>query len=70
MQHDTMTDRIADGTRYLAAEFSVTRDEFRAAQHPVGDALLDGLLSHGYAVETNGRFAASRVGLRMLEDRE
>ena len=70
MQHDSMTDRIAEGTRFLAAEFSVNRDEFRAAQQPVGDALLDGLLSHGYAVETGGRYAASRVGLRMLEDRE
>lgn len=70
MQHDGMTDRIAEGARYLAAEFSVTRDEFRAAQQPVGDALLDGLLSHGYAIETGGRFAASRAGLRMLEGRE
>ena len=63
-------DKIADGIRYLASEFSVTRDEFRSANRQDGDALLDGLLSHGYAVETDGRFAASRMGLRRLADVE
>jgi len=70
MQHDGMNDRIAQGTRYLAAEFSATRHEFGRDNQPDGDELLDGLVSHGYAVETGGRYAVSRVGLRMLEDRE
>lgn len=65
-----MTDRIVTGTRYLASEFSATREEFRTDNQPDGDELLDGLLSHGYAIERDGRIAASRVGLRMLEDRE
>lgn len=62
-------DKITQGVRYLAAEFSATRQEFRADNQPDGDALLDGLLSHGYAVETAGRYAVSRAGLRMLEER-
>lgn len=70
MQHDAMTDRIVSGTRYLASEFSATRAEFRTDNQPDGDELLDGLLSHGYAIEHNGRVAASRVGLRMLDDRD
>ena len=63
-------DRIASGIEYLAREFSATRDEFRRDNRPDGDELLDGLLSHGYAVETGGRFAASRIGLRRLQDVE
>ncbi len=65
-----MKDRIADGVRYLASEFSATRDEFRSDNRPDGDELLDGLLSHGYAVETDSRFAASRAGLHRLRDVE
>ena len=70
MQHDSMTDRLSEGTRYLATEFSATRQEFRIDNQPDGDELLDGLISHGYAFEDRGRFAPSRAGLRMLEDRE
>lgn len=70
MQHESMTDRLSEGTRYLAAEFSATRHEFARDNQPDGDELLDGLMSHGYAVETNGRYAASRVGLRRLEELE
>ena len=64
----SMTDEIAGGIRYLASEFSATRQEFRCAHYPDGDALLDGLMSHGYVVETDGRYAASRAGLRRLAD--
>jgi len=70
MQHDSMTDRLSAGTRYLAAEFSVTRQEFRTDNQPDGDELLDGLVSHGYAFEDRGRFAVSRAGLRRLEVQE
>lgn len=65
-----MTDRIAEGIRYLAGEFSATADEFRRDNAPGGEMLLEALLSHGYAIETRGRFAASRVGLRRLADVE
>lgn len=70
MQHDGMTDRIADGARYLATEFSATRQEFARDNQPDGDELLDGLLSHGYAFEQGGRVAVSRAGMAMLEARE
>ena len=65
-----MTDRIAEGIRYLATEFSATPDEFRRDNGPGAEMLMDALLSHGYAVQTGGRLAASRVGLRRLEDVE
>lgn len=65
-----MMDRLAKGVRYLAAEFSVEPDEFRHDNAPGGDMLLQALLSKGYAVQTRGRVAASRVGLRMLEEFE
>lgn len=55
--------------QYLSGEFSVTRTEWR--QHHKGrDMLLDGLVSKGYAIERDGRFAVSQAGRRMLDDLE
>lgn len=65
-----MIARLANGVRYLAAEFSVEPEEFKHDNAPGGDMLLQALLSKGYAVQTRGRVAASRVGLRMLEEFE
>ena len=62
--------RIHDALRYLASEFSVTRDEFRSAHKAGADMLLDGLLSHGYATERGGRFAISDAGRRAMGDAE
>jgi hypothetical protein len=58
--------RIREALHWLAAEFSVTRDEFRAAHKAGSDMLLDGLLSHGYARERDGRFALTDAGRRAM----
>jgi len=62
-----MTDRMAEGLRYLSAEFSVTADEFRRDNAPGGDMLLMGAVSKGYAREGRGRFAVTEAGRRYLD---
>lgn len=59
-------DPIAQGLQYLASEFSLTRQEWRN-HHGGGDALLDSLVSHGYAREQGERFAVTREGRARLE---
>lgn len=56
---------ITDGIRHLTGEFSVSRQEWRD-HFRGGDDLLDGLISHGYAVTDGARFAVSEVGRRRL----
>lgn len=56
---------ITDGVRHLTGEFSVSRQEWRD-HFKGGDDLLDGLVSHGYAVTDGQRFAVSEVGRRRL----
>lgn len=60
-----MHDQLRDGLRHLSAEFSATRDEWRRHWHG-GDMLLDGLVSHGYAIERDARYAVTDAGRRML----
>lgn len=59
--------RLLEGLRWLAAEFSCTPDEFRRANQPEGNALLDGLGSQGFIVSDKGRIAVSERGHRALE---
>jgi hypothetical protein len=59
--------RIHDALRWLAAEFSATRDDFRSAHKAGSDMLLDGIVSHGYASEREGRYALTDAGLRAME---
>lgn len=61
-----MTDRQAEGLRYLSSEFSADADEFRRDNAPGGEMLLMGLVSKGYAVEKGGRYAVSDAGRRRL----
>jgi hypothetical protein len=48
-----MADRIDDGLKWLALEIGATKEEFRSEFGQEADALLDGLVSHGY-VQTDG----------------
>ncbi len=59
-------DPIAQGLQHLASEFSLTRQEWRN-HHRGGDALLDSLVSHGYAREQGERFGITQVGRARLE---
>lgn len=61
-----VSDRITDGLRWLAGEFSATRDEFRAALQPDGAALLEGCQSLGYVHGPRDRIAVSAAGRRRL----
>lgn len=65
-----MTDRLHDGLRYLAEQFSASADEFRRDNAPGGVMLLEGLVSRGYAHEKAGRYAVSAAGRRRLEAME
>lgn len=58
---------IATAIHHLAREFSVNRQEWRE-HFQGGDALLDALVSHGYAIERDGRFAVTNSGRARLED--
>ena len=60
------TDAVAAALQYLSAEFSVTRQEWRN-HFKGGDQLLDGLVSHGYVNEKDGRYAVSAAGRRRIE---
>lgn len=62
-----MYDAINDGLRFLAESFSVDRPQWRR-HYQGGDMLLDGLVSHGYAIEKGGRFAVSRMGNARMAD--
>ena len=68
------SDRITDGLRYVAGEFSVHRDEFRRDNAPGGAALLAGCESLGYLQRGDGesgdRYAMTDAGLRRLADAE
>lgn len=59
--------RITAGLEYLAGQFSASRHEFARDNQPQGDMLADGLVSLGYALETDRRLAISRMGNRVLE---
>lgn len=64
-------DRITEGLRYLAGEFSADRDEFRRDNQPDGAALLEACQSLGYAARGNtattcDRFALTGAGRRRL----
>lgn len=61
-------DRIQEGLRWLAGEFSCEPHEFHQA-HPVGGAmLLEGLLSKGYAWQKGDRVAVTDAGRRVIAD--
>lgn len=64
-----MTDSqvMVGGLRYLAAEFVLTREDWRR-HHKGGDMLLDGLLSRGYARQQGDRYAITPAGRACLED--
>lgn len=64
-------DRITEGLRYLAGEFSADRDEFRRDNQPHGAALLEACTNLGYAARGNtaatcDRFALTGAGRRRL----
>lgn len=62
-----MSDRIAQGLRYLTEEFGATADEFRRDNHPGGDMLLTGLINQGYAKNgQGGLIVATDSGRRRL----
>lgn len=61
-----MTDRIRDGLQWLTGEISADRQEFRSAHGEGGDALLDGLVSHGYVREDCGRFGVTPIGFMRM----
>lgn len=67
-------DRITEGLRYLAGEFSVHRDEFRRDNAPDGAALLEGCESLGYVRRGDGeagdRYALTEAGRRRLAHAE
>lgn len=62
-----MIDRIRTGLEWLAAEISCTRPEFRIAHGDDGDELLDGLVSHGYVRQGQGRFQVNDRGYARLD---
>lgn len=61
-----MEDRITQALQHLAAEFSLSRQEWRD-HHKGGDSLLDALVSHGYAQEQHERFGITRQGQVRLQ---
>jgi hypothetical protein len=61
-------ERIQDGLRWLAAEFSVEPHEFHQAHKVGGPMLLEGLLSKGYAWAKGGRVAVTDAGRRVIAD--
>lgn len=63
-----MTDRLTEGLKYVATELSCTADEFRRANQPAGDMLLDALLSTGYVRVERERIGVTAMGLRRLAD--
>lgn len=69
-----MTDRINQGIRYLAEQFSCDNDEFRRDNQPQGGMLLDGLLSRGFArvAKAGGeeRIIATEAGRKRLKASE
>jgi hypothetical protein len=65
------SNRITQGLRYLAEEFSANRDEFRRDNHPDGAALLEacsnlGYVARGTTPETWDRHALTAAGRRRL----
>lgn len=65
------TNRITDGLRYLAGEFSADKDDFRRDCQPHGAALLEACRNLGYAgygqtPETRDRIALTPAGRRRL----
>lgn len=64
------SDRITEGLRYVAGEFSVHRDDFRRDNAPGGSALLEGCESLGYVRrgegESGDRYALTEAGQRRL----
>jgi len=65
-----MTDRIHQGLKWLAGEFSATADEFRSAHKAGSDMLLTGIVSQGYAREQRGRYAVTDAGMARMADVE
>lgn len=63
-----MTDRIRDALQWLTGEISVDRQDFRNAHGPGSDALLDGLVSHGYARHDRGRYGVTPIGFLRMGD--
>lgn len=63
---------MVHGLRYLATEIVVTRDKALMDLHPVGDMLLDGLVSQGYAqrAHDDGRYGLTPVGHKALAANE
>lgn len=57
---------LDDGLRHLANEASLNRQEWRE-HFRGGDALLDALVSHGYAIERGGQYALSLRGRVRME---
>lgn len=71
----SIAERITEGLRWLAGEFSASRDEFRSAMRPDGAALLEGCHSLGYIArgttrDTRDRVVVTTVGQRRLADVE
>lgn len=60
-------ERITEGLKYLAAEFSCEAFEFER-DNPSNAMLLDGLVSRGYAKRdrVNGRYAITEQGRTKL----
>lgn len=60
-------ERITEGLKYLAAEFSCEGFEFER-DNPSNAMLLDGLVSRGFAKRdrVNGRYAITETGRKRL----
>ncbi len=59
-------DAVLTAAKALAEQFAVNRQEWRD-QHKGGDHLLDALVSKGYALHRDGRYAISETGRRYLD---
>lgn len=62
--------RIDDALEYLAREIVAPRDQALKDLAPAGDMVIDGLLSQGYARQTEHGYLLSQAGHRKLEARE
>lgn len=62
--------RMDDALEYLAREIVVTRDQALKDLSPAGDMVLDGLMSQGYARQTEHGYLLSQAGHRKLAARE
>lgn len=62
---------MQQGLDFIETKMSVSRDQFRGEFREGSDMLLDGALSHGYAIQArHGRIGLTDAGRRCLRDHE